>query len=263
MVIRKGRCNERPGLGVYSFDHEDGIGQFELDFDSADGLKMTDRFVFLRVIVNEFVRRHGCYASLMPKPLADKAGSGAHFNVSLADAKTGKNLFVADDSDEHQLGLSNLGYQFTAGIMQHLPAIQALAAPMVNSYKRLIMKGSTSGYTWAPCFTLWGGNNRTNTIRVPSGGGHIELRSADSACNPYLGIALMVAAGLEGVKQGLQPDQPNRVNLYEQTEEARNAQNILWLPRTLEEAIDAFELPTGSRIQSRADLSNTGFSYYV
>jgi glutamine synthetase len=229
------------GWGVYSFDHEDGIGQFELDFDFANGLKMADRFVFLRVMVNEFAKRHGCYASWMPKPFADKAGSGAHFNVSLADAKTGKNLFVAGDSDEHELGLSNLGYQFTAGVMQHLPAIQALAAPMVNSYKRLIMKGSTSGYTWAPCFTSWGGNNRTNTIRVPSGGGRIELRSADSACNPYLGIALMVAAGLEGVKQGLRPDQPNRVNLYEQTEEARNAQNIFWLPRTLEEAIDAFE----------------------
>ena len=235
------------GWSVYSFDHEDGVGQFELDFQYADALTMSDRFVFLRVMVNEFARKHGCFASFMPKPFADKAGSGAHFNMSIADAKTGKNLFSADGDDPHNLGLSELGYQFTAGVMQHLPAILALSAPTVNSYKRLIMKGSTSGYTWAPCFTSWGGNNRSNTIRIPSDGARVELRAADSACNPYLGMALMIAAGLEGIENALQPDPANTVNLFEQTEEYRQSQNIQWLPRSLDEAITALESDPLSR----------------
>lgn len=229
------------GWSVYSFDHEDGVGQFELDFQYTNALTMSDRFVFLRVMVNEFARKHGCYASFMPKPFADKAGSGAHFNMSLADSATGKNLFEATEQDPHKLGLSPLGYQFTAGVMQHLPAILALTAPTINSYKRLIMKGSTSGYTWAPCFTSWGGNNRSNTVRIPSDGARIELRAADSACNPYLGMALMIAAGLEGIDNAMEPAPANDVNLFEQTEEFRQQRNIQWLPRSLDEAITALE----------------------
>ena len=229
------------GWHVYSFDHEDGIGQFELDFDFTDALRMADRFVFLRVMVGEFARKHGAFASFMPKPFGDKAGSGAHYNLSLADIGSGENLFATTETDTHGFGLSELGYQFVAGVMRHLPAIQALSAPTVNSYKRLVMKGSTSGYTWAPCFTSWGGNNRTNTLRIPGGGGRVELRSADSACNPYMGFAMMIAAGLEGIEQGLTPKPPNRVNLYTRTEEERAANGIHWLPRDLAEAADALE----------------------
>lgn len=234
------------GWSVYSFDHEDGIGQFEIDFQYADALTMSDRFVFLRVMANQFARKHGCYASFMPKPFADKAGSGAHFNMSLTDLENGRNVFtpgVSGDSgdDPIGLGLSKTGYHFTAGVMKHLPAILALAAPTINSYKRLIMKGSTSGFTWAPCFTSWGGNNRSNTVRVPSGGSRIEFRAADSACNPYLGMALMIAAGLEGIKQSLEPDPANKVNLFEQTEQFRQEKNIQWLPRNLSDAITALE----------------------
>ena len=229
------------GWSVYSFDHEDGVGQFELDFQYTDALSMSDRFVFLRVMVNEFARKHGCFASFMPKPFADKAGSGAHYNMSIADTSTGENLFSTQNEDPYGLGLSELGYQFTAGVMNHLPAILALSAPTVNSYKRLIMKGSTSGYTWAPCFTSWGGNNRSNTIRIPSDGARVELRAADSACNPYLGMALMIAAGLEGIEQSMTPAPANTVNLFEQSEEYRRSQNIQWLPRNLDEAITALE----------------------
>ena len=236
------------GWSVYSFDHEDGVGQFELDFQFADALTMSDRFVFLRVMTNQFARKHGCYASFMPKPFADKAGSGAHFNMSLADKSSGKNLFApGEGKDEHGLGLPPLGYQFTAGVMAHLPALLALSAPTINSYKRLIMKGSTSGYTWAPCFTSWGGNNRSNTVRVPSDGERIELRAADSSCNPYLGMALMIAAGLKGIENGMTPAPANDVNLFEQTESFRQEQNIQWLPRNLDEAIDALEADPLSR----------------
>jgi glutamine synthetase len=245
------------GWSVYSFDHEDGVGQFELDFQFADALTMSDRFVFLRVMTNQFARRHGCYASFMPKPFADKAGSGAHFNMSLADCNTGQNLFAPQgDKDLFGLGLSELGYQFTAGVMAHLPAILALSAPTINSYKRLIMKGSTSGYTWAPCFTSWGGNNRSNTIRVPSDGERVELRAADSACNPYLGMALMIAAGLEGIAKGMTPDPANDVNLFEQTESYRQQKNIQWLPRNLDEAINALEADPLSRTVLGEEMFN-------
>lgn len=238
------------GWSVYSFDHEDGVGQFEIDFQFADALTMSDRFVFLRVMANQFARRHGCYSSFMPKPFANKAGSGAHFNMSLADLNTGANVFTPDDSnDAYGLGLSKTGYHFTAGVMNHLPAILALSAPTINSYKRLIMKGSTSGFTWAPCFTSWGGNNRSNTVRIPSDGARIEFRAADSACNPYLGMALMIAAGLEGVEQSLEPDPANDVNLFEQTEAYRQERNIQWLPRSLDEAIVALEAdPLSQRV---------------
>ena len=229
------------GWDVYSFDHEDGIGQFEIDFNYADALTMADRWVFLRVLTNEIARKYGCYASFMPKPFGDKAGSGAHYNVSFAGAD-GTNLFdIGANDDPRNCGLTELGYQFIGGVMRHLPAIQAVAAPTVNSYKRLIMKGSSSGYTWAPCFVSYGNNNRTNTIRIPSAGGRVEMRSADSACNPYLGIAMMIAAGLEGIREKLDPGSPHRDNLYLKSDAERDLEGVVWLPRTLDEAINEFE----------------------
>jgi glutamine synthetase len=235
------------GWDVYSFDHEDGIGQFEIDFDYSNALTMADRFVFLRVLTNEMARKHGGYTSYMPKPYGDKAGSGAHYNMSLA-SEDGTNLFdVGSSKDPRGCGLTEIGYNFIGGVLRHLPAIQAVSAPMVNSYKRLIVKGSTSGYTWAPCFVSYGNNNRTNTVRIPGGGGRVELRSADSACNPYLGMAMMIAAGLEGVKEKVDPGEPHTENLYYKTDEERAAMGITWLPRTLAEAIDAFEADALSR----------------
>jgi glutamine synthetase len=133
------------GWDVYSFDHEDGIGQFEIDFRYFDALSMADKFVFFRMMAHEIARKHGGFATFMPKPYGDRAGSGAHFNMSLADKKTGKNLF-ADAADPRGCGLSKLGYQFLAGILKHLPAICAVVAPTVNSYKRLVLKGSMSGF---------------------------------------------------------------------------------------------------------------------
>ena len=227
------------GWDVYSFDHEDGIGQFEIDFSYTDVMTMSDRVVFFRRMANEIARRHGGFASFMPKPFGDYAGSGAHFNMSLYDAATGANLFDADD-DPRDCGLSPLGYQFVAGLLRHLPAISAVVAPTVNSYKRLILKGSNSGFTWAPVFCSYGNNNRTNTIRIPGGGGRVELRLADPAGNPYLGAAMVLAAGLEGIAEKLDPGEPRRENLYVTSEEERRRIGVGTLPRTLGEALDAF-----------------------
>ncbi|MEM7195849.1 MAG: type III glutamate--ammonia ligase [Pseudomonadota bacterium] len=234
------------GWDVYSFDHEDGVGQFEIDFNYADALTMADRFVFLRLMAHEIARRSNAFASFMPKPFGDKAGNGAHYNMSLQDTKSGKNVF-AIKKDPRGCGLSRLGYYFVGGILKHLPAIQAVSAPTVNSYKRLILKGSTSGFTWAPCFVSYGNNNRTNTVRIPKAGARVELRSADSACNPYLGIAMMIAAGLEGIREKTDPGEPHRENLYTKSEAQRKRLGVKWLPRTLDEAVDAFEQDPLSR----------------
>jgi glutamine synthetase len=159
--------------------------------------------------------------------------------MSLADIKTGRNLF-ADANDARGCGLSTLGYQFLAGVLKHLPAICAVVAPTVNSYKRLVLKGSMSGFTWAPVWACYGDNNRTNTLRIPLGGGRVELRAADSSCNPYLGAALVLAAGLEGIENKLDPGDPHTENMYLKSEEELKALGITHLPSTLKEAIDAF-----------------------
>lgn len=229
------------GWDVYSFDHEDANGQFETDFRYADGLTMADRFVFFRMMANEIARKHGAFASFMPKPFADRTGSGAHYNMSLADLKTGENLFEANGNDAHGCGISKLAYQFIAGVLKHAGAISAVIAPTVNSYKRLVRQGSMSGSTWAPVFQCYGSNNRTNMIRIPGVGGRIECRAADIACNPYLGSALMLAAGLEGIREQLDPGAPHHENMYNYSDAEITAQGIEYLPRNLGEAVEAFE----------------------
>jgi glutamine synthetase len=227
------------GLGwdVYSFDHEDGNGQFETDFAYTDAVSMADRFVFFRLMVGEMARRHGLFATWMPKPYADRTGSGAHYNMSLADG-AGTNLFERAD-DPRGCGLSPLGYQFVAGVLRHAPAICALIAPTVNGYKRLVKQGSMSGLTWAPIFACYGNNNRTNMLRIPLGGGRVECRAADSSTNPYLGAALMLAAGLEGIREGLDPGEPNVGNMYLLSDAELVQRGVSWLPRTLSEAVEA------------------------
>jgi glutamine synthetase len=190
------------GWDLYSLDHEDAPSQFEFDFKFADALTMCDRYVFFRMMAKEYAAQEGLLATFMPKPFADKTGNGAHFNMSLFDLATGKNAFKCDPKDDPRgLGLTPLAYSFIAGIIRHGRSICAALAPTVNSYKRLVRRGAMSYYSWAPVFNSFGTNNRTNSIRVPMGGGRCESRNADSACNPYLAATLLLAAGLEGVRE--------------------------------------------------------------
>jgi glutamine synthetase len=230
------------GWDVYSFDHEDGNGQFEFDFTYSDALTMADRYVFWRFMAKKVAEDLGLVATFMPKPFADKTGNGAHLNMSLADASSGRNLFCAvPGEDRHQLGLSTLGYQFVAGILRHGRALCAALAPTVNSYKRLIRRGAMSYYSWAPVFNSFGSNNRSNSLRVPMAGGRCECRNADSSLNPYLAAALCLAAGLEGIRERLDPGRPHGENLYELSNDELAATGVESLPRTLGEAIEAFE----------------------
>lgn len=227
------------GWDVYSFDHEDGNGQFETDFAYCDALKMADRVTFFRLMVKEIARKHGFFATFMPKPFANRTGSGAHYNMSLADIRTGENLFY-ESEDTRGCKLSKLGYQFISGIVRHAPAFCAVIAPTVNSYKRLIARGSMSGFTWAPVYICYGNNNRTNMLRIPLAGGRVECRAADISSNPYLGAAMLLAAGLEGIREGLDPGDPHTENMYNYSLEQLVDMGINFLPRNLDEAITAF-----------------------
>jgi glutamine synthetase len=236
----------RLGWDVFSFDHEDAVGQFETDFAYADALVMADRFTFFRFMAHEIARKHGYFASFMPKIWVNRTGSGAHFNLSLAGLDSGRNLFE-DPSDGRSCGLSKLGYQFIAGVLRHARAICAVAAPLVNSYKRLILKGSMSGYTWAPVYICYGGNNRTNMLRIPMGGGRVECRMPDIACNLYLAAAMIVSAGLEGIREALDPGAPHMENMYDYSRADLDRLGIAVLPRTLLEAVEAFAADPLSR----------------
>lgn len=227
--------------GLYSFDHEDGNGQFETDFGYADAVTTSDRITFFRVMVTELAARRGLIATFMPKPRPDQTGSAGHLNMSLADAD-GTNLFATEtDGDPRGLGLSELGYQFVAGVLRHAPAICAVVAPTVNSYKRLLRRSSNSGFTWAPIFGCYGGNNRTNMLRIPLGGGRVECRAADSSTNTYLAAALTLAAGLEGIREALDPGEPNQDNMYLVGADELRRRGIEKLPGSLGEALAAFE----------------------
>jgi len=229
------------GWDLYSLDHEDANSQFEFDFKYADALTMCDRYIFFRYLAKHYAAQEGLLATFMPKPFPDKTGNGAHFNMSLYDLANGQNAFACDPQDDPRgLGLTPTAYSFIAGILRHGPAICAAMAPTVNSYKRLVRRGLMSYYSWAPVFNSFGTNNRTNSIRVPMGSGRCESRNADSSCNPYLAATLALAAGLEGIRENLDPGQPQEDNLYELSDEQLRSRKIGYLPQTLQEAVSAF-----------------------
>ena len=208
----------------------------------ADALTSCDRLTFLRLMAKEYAKEEGLIATFMPKPFADKTGNGAHFNMSLYDLETGENLFACDPKEDAKgLGLTELGYHFIGGVLKHGQALCAAFAPTVNSYKRLVRQGDMPYFTWAPVFNSFGSNNRTNSIRVPMGGGRFESRNADGAVNPYLAATLALAAGLEGISEGIDPGSPQEDNLYQLSEQERTERGIEFLPKNLLEAIDAFE----------------------
>ena len=225
------------GIDVYQIDHEDANGQFEINYTYADALKSADHFVFFKMAASEVARAHGAVATFMPKPFANRAGNGAHFHISLGNLEQ-KNAFY-DKTDKRGMQLSPLGYWFMGGILKHARALSAICAPTVNSYKRLVVGRSLSGATWAPAFIAYGDNNRTACVRVP--GGRIEFRLPDGAMNPYLATAAIVAAGLDGIDNKLDPGDPLNVNLYELTLEQIEQRGIGLLPQSLHEALDALD----------------------
>ena len=230
------------GWDVYSFDHEGGDGQYEFDFGYTDALAMADRMVLFRLMAKHVARSLGCIATFMPKPTQTAFGSGAHLNISLADEQ-GRNLFESGPAATggRAPAYSPLALQFTAGILEHADAVTAVLAPTVNSYKRLMPRGLMNEISWAPVFRAYGNNNRTLMLRLPMNRRCVEVRVADSAVNPYLGAALTIAAGLDGIRRGLDPGQPVDFDTYKTSAEDLDKAGVRRLPMTLGEAVDSFE----------------------
>jgi glutamine synthetase len=224
------------GWDVYSFDHEGGDGQYEFEFRYTDALAMADRMLIFRLLAKHVARGLGCIASFMPKPFPDNFGSGAHLNLSLADLETGENRFAIPDGAGGE-AYSPLARQFTAGVLEHAGAITAVVCPTVNSYKRLMPIGLMDQISWAPVYRAYGHNNRTLMCRLPINRHCLELRIADSACNFYLAAAITLAAGLDGIRRGLDPGEPVNVDTYEVGEEALAAAGVRRLPQDLNAAV--------------------------
>jgi glutamine synthetase len=230
------------GFGVFSFDHEGGDGQYEFDFDFAPALQMADRITLFRLMVKQMAKRAGLMATFMPKPYTEAWGSGAHFNMSLANAETGDNLF-RDADDARGRGWSKVAYGFVAGILKHAPALAAICTPTVNSYKRLQPRLADGTVSWAPVWASYGDNNRSCMLRLPRNRPCVENRAVDSAANPYLAAAFLLAAGLEGVSEKLDPGDPIEDLTYDWARTGPVSADLIAarLPRNLLEAIEAFE----------------------
>lgn len=225
------------GWSPYANDHEDANCQFEINWVYSDALTTADRHTFYKWMVKTIAEEQGLLATFMPKPFANLTGNGAHLHMSLWDEENQENLFL-DQEDRN--GLSQLAYWFMGGILKHAKALAAVADPLVNSYKRLISGAPRSGATWAPVYITYGGSNRTQMVRIPAPG-RIENRSADGAANPYLVMAAMLAAGLDGIENKIDPGERNDDNLYEVLEDELRRREIGVLPRSLKEAVDCLE----------------------
>ena len=224
------------GWGIYSFDHEGGDGQYEFNFDYADALTMADRMVVFRLMAKHVARQLGCIATFMAKPFQDDFGSASHVNISLADKETGRNVFAASDGS-----YSDISRQFVAGVLRHSGAICAVTSPTVNSYKRFTSKGFMDEISWAPIYRAWGENNRTLMCRMPVNRHCLEVRSADASVNYHLGIGLILAAGLEGVRDRLDPGEPLNADAYQLTPADLTRLGYSELPKSLDAALDEFE----------------------
>ncbi|NMA24650.1 MAG: type I glutamate--ammonia ligase [Clostridiales bacterium] len=220
---------EELGFEIEAAHHEVAAGQHEIDFKYADALKAADNIMTFKLAVKTIAQRCGQHATFMPKPIFGINGSGMHTNMSLF--RDDKNVF---NDENGRKGLSKEAFGFIAGLLAHVRGMCAVTNPLVNSYKRLV-----PGYE-APCYVAWSASNRSTLIRIPASRGQstrVELRNPDPACNPYLALAVCLAAGLEGIEKGMTPPAEVTENIYEMNLAAREKNGIVSLPASLEEAI--------------------------
>ncbi len=227
------------GWDAYQSDHEDANGQYEVNFVYDDALITADRYTFFKMMTSQYAQKYGAIATHMAKPFTDRTGSGGHIHFHLADAETGENLFL-DEDDPQGLGLSEMAYNFIGGLFAHAAAVCSVSSPTVNCYKRLqvgtALFGSRSGFLWTPAFISYGDNNRTQMIRT-AGPGHLEDRTISAACNPYLALAAYVSAGLDGIRNKLDPGKANLENMYDLGLEEIHRRGIRMLPQSLAESL--------------------------
>ena len=217
------------GWNPYQNDHEDANGQFEMNWDYSDCLVTADRHVFFKFMVKSLAEKHGLRATFMPKPFSNLTGNGCHAHVSCWDGK--KNKFL-DKSDE--LGLSKTAYNFLGGLIKNADSLSAFFNPTINSYRRINAPPTKSGATWSPSSISYTGNNRTHMVRIPDQG-RFELRLMDGSANPYLLQAGVIAAGLDGLNNKIDPGKPLHCNMYEDHEKYPDLPK---LPNDLDESLD-------------------------
>ena len=220
---------EDMGFEIISSHHEIAPAQHEIDFHYDEAMITADNLMTFKMVVKTIAKRHGLYATFMPKPITDVDGSGMHINMSLS--KDGHNIFRDPDG---KMGLSKEAYYFIGGIMKHMKGVTLIMNPLVNSYKRLV-----PGYE-APCYIAWSATNRSPLIRIPASRGEetrVELRSPDPAANPYLALAVCLAAGIDGIRNKIEPPEEVPENVYELKEEEKASRGIESLPADLHAAI--------------------------
>lgn len=224
---------EEMGFEIEASHHEVAPGQHEIDFKYSDAVKHADDIQTFKLVVKTIARKHNLHATFMPKPLFGVNGSGMHVNMSLFNG--GNNAFYDKEGD---MELSDIAYQFTAGVIKHATNFTAVTNPTVNSYKRLV-----PGYE-APCYVAWSGTNRSPLVRIPYSRGlstRIEVRSVDPAANPYLAMAVLFASGLDGIENQLRPPVSVDRNIYVMDKEERKKNGVKDLPATLMDALEEMQ----------------------
>ena len=242
---------EDMGFEIEASHHEVAAGQHEIDFKYSEALRAADNIMTFKLAVKTIAQKNGLHATFMPKPLFGVNGSGMHTNMSLF--RDGKNAFY-DPDDKN--GLSKEAYSFIAGLLAHVQNFCAVTNPLVNSYKRLV-----PGYE-APCYLAWSAKNRSALIRIPAARGQstrVELRSPDPACNPYLALAVCLAAGLDGIEKGMTPPDEITENIFAMDNAQRAANGIGSLPGTLSEAVSAMQTDP----LMRETLCEHVYSYFI
>ena len=220
------------GWNPYQNDHEDANGQFEMNWDYSDSLVTADRHTFFKFMVKSLSEKHGLRATFMPKPFENLTGNGCHAHISLWDGKSNKFLDKGD-----RLGLNKLAYNFLGGIIKNAQALSSFFNPSINSYRRINAPPTKSGASWSPSSISYTGNNRTHMIRVPDQG-RFELRLMDGSVNPYLLQAGVMAAGLDGINNKIDPGEPLFCNMYT---DYKNYPNLPKLPDELEDSLNNLE----------------------
>ena len=216
------------GWSPYQNDHEDANGQFEMNWNYDDCLVTADRHTFFKFMVKTIAEKHGLRATFMPKPFKNLTGNGCHAHISVWNGK--KNKFLDKSND---LGLSKMAYNFIGGIIKNASSLTAFLNPTINSYRRISAPLTKSGSSWSPSSISYTGNNRTHMIRIPDSG-RFELRLMDGSTNPYLLQASIIAAGLDGLKNKINPGKPLHCNMYK---EYKKYPNLLKLPDKLDQSL--------------------------
>ncbi|WP_227269680.1 type III glutamate--ammonia ligase [Roseobacter weihaiensis] len=241
------------GWGPYQNDHEDANGQFEMNWAFDDALATADKHSFFKFMVKSVAEKHGLRATFMPKPIEGLTGNGCHAHISVWDREGKTNVFATDKAEgpTGELGLSEQGKFFLGGIMKHASALAAITNPTVNSYKRINAPRTTSGATWAPNTVTWTGNNRTHMVRVP-GPGRFELRLPDGATNPYLLQAVIIAAGLSGIRSQADPGKRYDIDMYADGHKVRGAPK---LPLNMLDALREYDKDKGLKAAMGEEFS--------